>query len=324
MRIPALKTLSLAARWLRSRFVRSALILGYHRIAETQQDPYSLCVTPKHFAEHLDALVRHANPIRLQELVEALRGGNIPRRAVAITFDDGYADALHQAKPLLEHYGTPATVFVVAGYVGREFWWDRLARILLPPATLPLRLYVRVNDRNYSWSLDHTPVDHQVRSLLVELSGLLQSLSDNERQRICVDLQNQIGVESEIQPDSRALTRKELNELVDGGLVEIGAHTIAHPVLSTLPVPVQQSEIQQSKRRLEEVLGREVFGFSYPHGSSSLDTVRIVKGSGFKFACTSLNDVIWRRSNPFNLPRFWIPNCDGTTFSRWLARWLPD
>src|SRR4030095_8520096 len=91
-------------------FGARALILMYHRVAELRNDPYLLAVQPNHFSDHLEVIRRHCFPIKLQQLVKALANGRIPKRAVVITFDDGYADNLLNAKPLLERYGTPDTV----------------------------------------------------------------------------------------------------------------------------------------------------------------------------------------------------------------------
>jgi peptidoglycan/xylan/chitin deacetylase (PgdA/CDA1 family) len=85
---------------------------------------------------------------------------------------------------------------------------------------------------------------------------------------------------------------------------------------------MQEIEIQQSKACLEALLGQPVISFSYPNGSLSEDTVSIVKEAGFACACTSVRDVVWRGSNCFQLPRFWIQDWDGATFYRWLVRWL--
>jgi len=144
-----------AARRLKYRFASHALILMYHRVTELPNDPYLLAVTPKHFAEQLEVIRRYGVPMPLRQMVEALQNGKVPKRAVVVTFDDGYADNLHQAKPLLERYEIPATVFVTAGQVGsrREFWWDELDRLLLQAGTLPARLQLNLNGNAYEREL---------------------------------------------------------------------------------------------------------------------------------------------------------------------------
>src|SRR4030095_3396908 len=102
MRVPGVKRLRLAARWFRSRFTKGVLILGYHRITQTSQDPYSICVSPENFAQQLETLRKYAMPISLRDGVQALKCGELPSRAVALTFDDGYKDHLYEVKPLLE------------------------------------------------------------------------------------------------------------------------------------------------------------------------------------------------------------------------------
>jgi hypothetical protein len=87
-------------RWFGKRSSEGVLVLVYHRVAKTRIDPWSLSVTPEHFAEHLEALRQHAVPLRLQQLSRALAKGTLPGRSVVVTFDDGYADNLYHAKPL--------------------------------------------------------------------------------------------------------------------------------------------------------------------------------------------------------------------------------
>src|SRR5438552_4939252 len=101
MRIRGIGTLRHAARQVRGRFAHQALILTYHRIAEVRSDPWALCVRPHYFAEHLEVLRRDYHPLPLAQLAAAMMAGNIPRRAVVVTFDDGYANNLSQAKPRL-------------------------------------------------------------------------------------------------------------------------------------------------------------------------------------------------------------------------------
>ena len=78
------------------------VILLYHRVAKVGSDPWALNVSPEHFAEHLDAVRRYGSCMALTAFVQAWDDGSLPSRAVVVTFDDGYADNLHHAKPLLE------------------------------------------------------------------------------------------------------------------------------------------------------------------------------------------------------------------------------
>ena len=91
------------------------LILSYHRIAAPSWDPWDLCVSPEHFEKQLEVLAHRAELVPLSDLASQLRAGRRGRPVVALTFDDGYADNLHVAQPLLERYGAPATVFIATG-----------------------------------------------------------------------------------------------------------------------------------------------------------------------------------------------------------------
>src|SRR5207245_611648 len=110
----------------------------YHRVEDLPSDPQRMCVGPDQFDEHLAVLRTRFRPASLSSAVEATRKGDLDRD-VAVTFDDGYADNLLNAKPLLETHGIPATVFVTTDYIDskREFWWDELERLLLQPGDLP-------------------------------------------------------------------------------------------------------------------------------------------------------------------------------------------
>src|SRR5258708_1690179 len=88
------------------------LVLLYHRVAAPSWDPFDMCVEPERFEQQLAALSRVADFVPLSAIASGLRRGRRERPVVALTFDDGYADNLHGALPLLERYGAPATVFI--------------------------------------------------------------------------------------------------------------------------------------------------------------------------------------------------------------------
>jgi peptidoglycan/xylan/chitin deacetylase (PgdA/CDA1 family) len=127
----------------RRYFVNSAIVLAYHRVSTAIADPWQLCVSPSNFKAQLTVLrQRGFRLFTMADLAHALATTGIPHRSAVITFDDGYADNLYEALPLLIEFESPATVFVTAGQIesGRDYWWDTLTRVLLETAELPSRL----------------------------------------------------------------------------------------------------------------------------------------------------------------------------------------
>lgn len=326
-------------RW----FAQRAIILVYHQVAEVDRDPWALSVTPRHFSEHLEILQRHFRPLALQQLVQALEDGHIPKRSVAITFDDGYANNLHCAKPLLERYGVPATIFVTTGVLGqeREFWWDELEKLLLQSGRLPEELQLTVDGNTYSWKLDETTdygkddaYEHRSwraweeaprsrHKLYRSLRNVLQSVSASEQKKVLDRLQKWIGCEPTCRSTHRVLDVSEVTALARGGLIDIGAHTVTHPVLSTLSLAAQRVEIQQSKAFLEDTLGFPVSSFSYPYGSRSdytLETAALVREAGFTSACAYYSGVVKLSTERFQLPRMQVYDWDGEDFGGALER----
>jgi len=330
VRVPGVRRLRLAVRRLRSRIFGGSLVLGYHRVVEASSDPYALCVAPRRFAEQLEVLRAVARPVSLRELLNGVHERRVPPGAVAVTFDDGYADNLSNALPLLEQYEVPATVFVTSGYLGRQFWWDELE--CLVPGAEGLRgvLRLTIRGRPYEWNFERL-ADHGKetsgprlrRQVLMALHRLLAPLSEGERGLALKDLADWAGSATNGRPTDRALSPEELTKLAESELVEIGSHSATHPFLATLPPALQRSEIQESKVRLESLLGREITTFAYPHGSLSSATVTLVQEAGFAAACTSMPDAVRPSSDPYQLPRLWAKDLNGDAFARWLKGWLP-
>lgn len=104
----------------------TAFILLYHRVADVKDDPHLLTVSPKNFYRQINYLRENFNLVSLLKLVNNLKGGEIKKDTLAITFDDGYADNLYNALPVLEEFQIPATLFIVAGKIDspEPFWWD--------------------------------------------------------------------------------------------------------------------------------------------------------------------------------------------------------
>ncbi len=333
-------------RRIRRRFERQALILLYHRVADISPDPQLLCTSPQHFAEHLEVLRSRGGLLPLDRLDRALLTRGSPRRTIALTFDDGYADSLQEAKPALERYDAPATVFVTTGFMegARELWWDELERLVLSPGTLPQHLHMHVNGTPIHWDLGeaarYSEEDHRRHrgwnvlttddpgprhSLYRALYQLLRWLPDGERRTVLDALSAAADAEGGVRPPHRGLSPDELVQLTSNGQIDVGAHTVTHPVLSRLPAVAQSAEIRQSKARLEEILGRPVTSFAYPYGGRSdytHETVTLVREAGFARACANVAGVASPGSDRFQLPRFLVRDWDGDEFARHLQEWI--
>jgi peptidoglycan/xylan/chitin deacetylase (PgdA/CDA1 family) len=331
-------------RYLSSR----ALILLYHRISEPESDPWQLAVSPGHLEEHLQVLSKHGRLTPLRKLSASVENGMLSRRSIAVTFDDGYADNLLNAKPLLEKHDVPATVFIATGYTGegREFWWDQLDALFLQPGELPrnLDLLIDGNKRHWElgasasydenahrrnrqwkgWQTNEPSLRHSVYRSLWEL---MHRMRERDRRRVSDDLLTWAGASGSPRATHRTLARDEIIELARRGLIDVGCHTVTHPQLSSLDIDSQRDEICRSKRELEEVLSHRVTGFAYPYGREcdyTSETVSLVRDCGFDYACTTSVGVVDQKAGRFQLPRVQVQDMDGDDFARLISQWLDD
>jgi peptidoglycan/xylan/chitin deacetylase (PgdA/CDA1 family) len=315
-------------------------VLLYHRVSELRRDPWSLCVSPGQFEQQLQILRESAHPIGLSEL-----GANLGRRVfrrppVAVTFDDGYADNLHQAGPLLRQFGIPATVFAVSGAVreGREFWWDELEKIVFEPQGTSATRQVMLLGRTFTWRppengaaerddwqawKDETPTP--AHGIYRELYGILSVLPPEDRKTLLDDLIHQADVSPAARASHRPLSCAELRELAHSSGIDVGVHTVTHPVLSRLPVAQQAQEVLQAKSELETITGKPMRQFSYPYGKREhwdSNTVEVVQRAGFEYAYTNEPGIAGASIDRFQVPRVVVPALDGPAFAQWMRHCL--
>ena len=318
------------------------MILVYHRVAEAVVDPWALGVSPAHFAQQLKVLTNIANPVSLQQLARATSDNGLPPRPVCVTFDDGYADNLYAAKPALEAYRVPGTVFIAPGYLGvpDNLWWDELAKLILDPTTRQDELHLTVNGQDYAYVFPPSdgPDPHTAwrgwetapgprQTAYMKIYGMLLKLSDADREKALQQLRIGATRAQADRQQHRCLTEDELCELAAGELVEIGAHTLTHPVLAELPPDQQQHEIGGSKRRLEALTGKTITSFAYPYGKKNhytRQTIKTVRANGFDCACSNFGGLVTRTSNRFVLPRFQPMDWDGDQFAEVLEAWYRE
>jgi len=281
------------------------------------------------------------SPVPLHELPAALECKRPPRSPVAVTFDDGYADNLYQALPVLEQFEIPASFFPTAVWLCErgEFWWDELERLLLQPGSLPGMLHLEMEGKSETWAMgkvvdytaedvnryrrwrarEHPPTERH--SAYNALCNQLSNLPPEKRQSVLDDIREWARSEGQERPEHRRMSQEEVLTLSRSRLVDIGSHTVRHQALPTLDLLAQQREIERGKSALEELLDRPVTSFAYPHGDLSHETIRLVREAGFLRACTSRAGMVRQHRDPFTLPRFSAGNWDGNEFAKQLFAW---
>lgn len=322
MRIPGLKTAKNTTLWLKNKIFPGALILGYHRIAKVGNDSFYNCISPNHFAQQMEVLRNCANPISLEELIACLNHGEQSPKTVCVTIDDGYADTLYSAKPILGKFEIPATVFVTTGNLGGEFWWDELERYILSAPEDASLLHLKKGKLDFEWDFKNLKPAKRTDQIS-SIADFLRPLDAPNRRLLLNKIKEWSGNNNPGElPLARSMTATELISLTDGKLIQIGSHTVTHPVLSELSEQERRYEINESKRELEEILAKPVHGFSYPNGRFSKSDPELVSKAGYQYACVSKNGTVRSNSDRFRLPRFWIGDIAGDTFHRWLNGWF--
>jgi peptidoglycan/xylan/chitin deacetylase (PgdA/CDA1 family) len=314
---------------LRARLRRptgDGIVLCYHRLAESSFDPWSLCVTPRNFEQHLKCVLRYGEPVPASEIAAVVARRRRGPASIAITFDDGYADNVLEGRPLFERLGIPVTIFLATGFVGsdRELWWDELERAVVESPRLPPSLELDVGGRVYKKTLASDDLSERA-ALYEDLYWHIRPLGPSVRDRVLADLLAWAGSDVRARPGLRLLSRDEVRRASATGGITFGAHTQSHPVLALLGGEAQQREVAGSKADVEGMTGRPVACFAYPHGRAAdytAETVETVRAAGFTHAFTTSPGAVTPAAEPFELPRVCVENLDGGSFRTMLREWL--
>lgn len=326
----------------RARIAGAAIVLTYHRVADLSSDPQRMAISVEHFDEHMGLLSASYNTMGAGELLELMaRRKRIPDRSVVVTIDDGYSDALLNAEPILSSRSVPATVFVSSDYVdgGTEFWWDELERIVLHAEALPEVLDIEAGGSHYfvrldaaaagtpdstAWNITKPPKTQRQR-IYLDLCDFVLRLSAADREIALHSLRDQLGAQALVRPSHRPLSVEDLRDLMDGGLIEIGAHTRSHQLLSARSESEQRDEIIGSKDALERITGRDVRSFAYPYGGGdgfSRISERLVQEAGFLGALTTRFGIVVPWMDRFAVPRCPTNNVSGDELLDRVKRWF--
>jgi peptidoglycan/xylan/chitin deacetylase (PgdA/CDA1 family) len=233
----------------------------------------------------------HYTPVSLTQAAHWLDRGGWPDNALVVTVDDGYRDFYHVAYPVFREYGIPATVYLVSDFLDQRQWlWVDRVR----------------------WTYLHSPsaLGSRNERLMAARDAIeaAKLMPDQERLAWLERLPDELGVRAPGQspPEYEAMRWDEVREAVRNS-IEFGAHTVTHPILSRVSSAAKlRVEIEGSKRRIEEELGRSVDHFCYPNGSASdftAEAVEIVRGAGFRTATVTTPGVVAAGDDAWRLRR---------------------
>jgi len=233
------------------------MILMYHRVLK---DPLVPGIAPEVFAQQLAYLKANFRVISVNQLVSEINEGFVEPYSVALTFDDGHQDFYTNAWPLLKKYQLPASLYVTTGFVDHICWlWPDLLRYIL--------LNTQQNTIDIP-GVGETPLEQSnILNVWNRLGDYCLGLRTADRTRFLQDLAQELNVSTDIQPLSpfSPVTWDQLREMQREGL-DVGSHTVTHPILSDLEEDQLVTELTSSYQRIQDEMGHPPTGICYPNG----------------------------------------------------------
>ena len=276
-------------------------IISYHMIVDEPNGFYPETST-RNFEKQIAHLVKNYKVLSLDEIVERVKTKRSLRRCVAITFDDGFRDNYEIAYPILKKYNVPATIFLTTGYIdsGTAPWFIKFRYIFMKTKRTHLQLFY--NGTTISCHM-HTRDEKSAAS--DKAMAYLKDCHDQDRLPLLDRLCEKLEVNDFQALDNLMLTWDQIKEMAEND-ISFGAHTVNHPVLSRIPLDKAEYEIVESKKRIEENIGKPVTSFAYPFGKKSQYTPQIfsiLQKLRFKCAVTTESKPNTHSVNLFELNR---------------------
>jgi len=274
-----------------------------------------MVVTPGTLRRHIAWLRATFEIMRLQDWLDrARRKEHLPKRAVALSFDDGWRDNFEFALPILFEERVPATLFLATDFIGttRQFWPNRLLRVLRND-------YLRTCSADeVQWLRARLRTDPSMST--ADLSALVAHAKQLPEQELiaCLDrIEDKWGLG---EGGRSLLSWAEVREMVDSGCIDIGSHGCSHLRLREgISQETLYSEVVESKMRIQRELGKVVPIFCYPNGDSSKDSERLVR-EHYRAAVTTRAGINTPRTDPYRLHRMAVHEDIASAENALLAR----
>ena len=269
--------------WASPPGVRARLsVLIYHRVLPESDALFPDEMHASRFDGVCGWMASEFNVLPLDEALLRLTAGTLPARAACITFDDGYADNYHVVLPVLQRHGLKATFFIASGFLNGGRMWNDTIIESIRASTLSVL------------DLSSLGLGRYVLSSIDDKRAAIGSLINHVKYRPVEDriaVTEQMACLAQVQPPhDLMMTSQEVKSLRHAGM-QIGAHTVSHPILARLTDEQAREEIQGSKHFLEQMLGERVGLFAYPNGKPGEDytpqTVDVVRSLGFDAAVST-------------------------------------
>ena len=274
----------------------------FHRVLAHQDPLFPGEITQRQFDDICAWVKRWFQVLPLPDAVTALQRGTLPARALAITFDDGYADNHDLALPVLQKHGLQATFFVASGFLdGGRMWNDTVIESVR--STSLGNIDLRDSPAAALGCLPcFTLKDKQ--SAIATIIGASKYLPPPERGQWVAAVAAAAAGDL---PSDLMMTSEQLRSMRRAGMT-IGAHTVSHPILARLDTAEIAQEVSEGRRQLESILGEAVGVFAYPNGKPGTDydqrAVEIVRQQGFLAAVSTHWGACSGQDDLFQLPRF--------------------
>jgi peptidoglycan/xylan/chitin deacetylase (PgdA/CDA1 family) len=285
-------------------------ILIFHRVL-AQPDPlFPGEMDAPRFDRLAGLLARSFRVMTLAAAARHLAAATLPPRALVITFDDGYADNAELALPILKRHGLVGSFFVSTGFLdGGRMWNDTVIEAFRRSTIESIDLgFVGLG------RLPLTTLDKR-RAAIRQVLPKVKYMGLAEREQTLGSLR--AALRPTALPDDLMMRSAQVRTLAEAGM-EIGAHTVNHPILSAIPLPEAEAEIARGRSRLAELTGAPIEVLAYPNGVPGRDYgaehVALVRRLGFVAAVSTAAGAARPGADLFQLPRF-------TPWDRSLPRW---
>lgn len=293
----------------------------FHRVLAEPDPLFPGEPCAERFARLMGAVARTFNVLSLGQAHTLWQRQQLPRRALVVTFDDGYADNASVALPILQRHGLVATFFIATGFLdGGRMWNDTVIECIRRSTAEAIDL--SSFGLGLGPGLGHFALGSPAarRQAIDAVLPRIKYLDLAAREQAITRLQALCGQPQ--LPDDLMMSSGQVVQLHRAGM-EIGAHTVMHPILTELPDAEAAHEMAAGRARLQQLTGAPVDVFAYPNGKPGRDYapqhVALARAAGFRCAVSTAAGVVGAHSDPLQWPRFtpW----DRST-PAWMARLL--